>query len=211
MNDTEGNEQIFLVHYDRLLSFIVRNLPLSLQRQVEPEDVLQETFARAWRRIGEFEHRDAEATLAWLKEIARNALINLQVNRAALKRGGAWRQLSLEVNSSRDDDQLIAGMLGYLMRDSTSPGSRAARAEQIALVRVAMTHLDEAQLQALQLRFVEGRSAKETAALMDRTEGAVWMLCHRALRELRKILPRDSQSRRPGTNAQCSNTREDRA
>ena len=46
--------------------------------------------------------------------------------------------------------------------------------------------LPDAQRQVIQMRFIEGRSIREVAAALDRSEGAVKQLQLRALEKLRK-------------------------
>ncbi|MDQ3886500.1 MAG: RNA polymerase subunit sigma-70, partial [Actinomycetota bacterium] len=49
--------------------------------------------------------------------------------------------------------------------------------------------LGDDQQQCITLRFMQGRSVAETAALMGRNEGAIKALQHRAVRRLAQLLP----------------------
>jgi RNA polymerase sigma-70 factor, ECF subfamily len=66
------------------------------------------------------------------------------------------------------------------------------RAAEIALdseaLRSAMRRLTDEQAQVLSLRFLEGYSFGEIADMMDKTEGAVKALQHRAVATLRQLL-----------------------
>ena len=66
------------------------------------------------------------------------------------------------------------------------------RAAEIALdaeaLRAAMRRLTDEQAQVLSLRFLEGYSFSEIAEMMDKTEGAVKALQHRAVATLRQLL-----------------------
>jgi RNA polymerase sigma-70 factor (ECF subfamily) len=66
------------------------------------------------------------------------------------------------------------------------------RAAEIALdaeaLRAAMRRLTDEQAQVLTLRFLEGYSFSEIAEMMDKTEGAVKALQHRAVATLRQLL-----------------------
>ena len=55
-------------------------------------------------------------------------------------------------------------------------------------VRGALAHLTEEQRQVVVLKFVEGRSNAEVAALLGKNEGAIKALQHRALAALRRLL-----------------------
>jgi RNA polymerase sigma-70 factor (ECF subfamily) len=49
--------------------------------------------------------------------------------------------------------------------------------------------LNPDQQECIQLRFLQGLSVAETARVMDRNEGAVKALQHRAVRRLAQLLP----------------------
>jgi len=57
-----------------------------------------------------------------------------------------------------------------------------------ASLRGALTHLPDDQRECLLLRFFAGLSISETAAAMDRTDGAVKQLQFRATNRLRRLL-----------------------
>jgi len=55
-------------------------------------------------------------------------------------------------------------------------------------MRAALKYLTEEQQQVIVLRFGEGLTAKEVAEVLDKSEGSVWALQHRALARLRRVL-----------------------
>jgi RNA polymerase sigma-70 factor (ECF subfamily) len=55
-------------------------------------------------------------------------------------------------------------------------------------VRQALGHLIDIRRQVLVLRFVDGLSAREIGVVLGRSEGAVRVLQHRALRDLAEQL-----------------------
>jgi len=74
---------------------------------------------------------------------------------------------------------------------------------QLDRVRQALLDLTPSQQQVIVLKFVEGLESQEIAGIMDRSEGAVDALQHRALLALRKtLLPQGSQG--PGAGALAS-------
>jgi RNA polymerase sigma-70 factor (ECF subfamily) len=70
--------------------------------------------------------------------------------------------------------------------------SNPVRAAEIALdgeaLRAAIRRLTDEQAQVISLRFLEGYSFGEIAGMMDKTEGAVKALQHRAVATLRQLL-----------------------
>lgn len=71
-------------------------------------------------------------------------------------------------------------------------GTTPLRAAEIALeaeaLRSAIRRLTDEQAQVISLRFLEGYSFAEIAEMMDKTEGAVKALQHRAVATLRQLL-----------------------
>ena len=72
------------------------------------------------------------------------------------------------------------------------PGNNPVNAAEIQLdseyLRSALRRLTGDQAQVVSLRFLEGYSFGEIAAMMDKTEGAVKALQHRAMATLRQLL-----------------------
>ena len=126
----------------------------------EAEDITSEVFHHALAHLGRFEWRGIPFA-AWLLQIARNALADRWA-RAARERGGPAPELTDE-DPPVDVDRrtMLAGLVGEL------PGD---------------------QQRVVRERFVEGRSVREIARALGRTEGAVKQLQFRALQSLRARL-----------------------
>jgi RNA polymerase sigma-70 factor, ECF subfamily len=133
----------------------------------DAEDVTERTFLAALGAIGRF--RDEGATFrAWLFRIAHNQLAN------ALR--GRSRRAAAPIDS-------VAEPAG-----GEDPASVLDRADDARRVRRALARLSEERRQVIVLRFVDGLSAREIGEVLDRSEGAIRVLQHRALRELATLL-----------------------
>jgi RNA polymerase sigma-70 factor (ECF subfamily) len=133
----------------------------------DAEDVTERTFLAALGAIGRF--RDEGATFrAWLFRIAHNELAN------ALRARSRQRTTSLETVIEPAVDEDPAGMLGL--------------AEEGRRLRRALASLSSDRRHVIVLRFVDELSAREIGAVLGRSEGAVRVLQHRALRELADLL-----------------------
>jgi len=155
----------------------------------DSEDLVQETFLRAWRARETYEGR---ATLrTWLYRIATNACLD------ALK-GRPRRVLPADVAPAADPaaglpdtgehawlepfpDHLLAG----------GPDEAVVERETIELAFLAaMQHLPPRQRAVLILRDVVGWSADETAGVLDVSVAAVKSALQRARATMRERLPR---------------------
>ena len=135
----------------------------------DAEDATERTFLAALGAIDRF--RDDGATFrAWLFRIAHNELAN------SLRQRRRRRTTPLEDGPEPMDDADPARLVGV--------------AEDARRLRSAVSRLSDDRRQVVVLRFVDGLSAREIGVVLGRSEGAVRVLQHRALRDLAGILGR---------------------
>jgi RNA polymerase sigma-70 factor (ECF subfamily) len=72
--------------------------------------------------------------------------------------------------------------------EKTDPDHLVADRDEAGRAWQALLLLTEEQQQVISLRFIAGYSTAEVASLLEKTEGAVKALQHRALATLRRIL-----------------------
>lgn len=133
----------------------------------DAEDATERTFMAALAAIGRY--RDEGSTFrSWLFRIAHNQLVN------ALRSRRRRRAKSLDRGPEPVADVDPAGVVGS--------------AEESRRLRRALEALPEDRRQVVILRFVDGLSAREIGAVLGRSEGAVRVLQHRALRQLAAAL-----------------------
>jgi RNA polymerase sigma-70 factor, ECF subfamily len=130
----------------------------------DAEDATERTFLAALSAIGGY--RDRGATFrSWLFRIAHNQLAN------------ALRARSRQRSAPLDALPEPAAPFG-------DPAGMAGLAEDARRLRAAVAGLSDDRRQVIVLRFVDGLSAREIGDVLGRSEGAVRVLQHRALREL---------------------------
>jgi RNA polymerase sigma-70 factor (ECF subfamily) len=136
------------------------------------DDVVQETFLRAFRALDRFDDRLELAP--WLHRIAANAAID-----AARRRG---RELSL----TPDED----GFSPIPEPESTepSPARRAVSAEVGRATRAALAELSPSERAAFILRHYEGQSIPEISKALGKRDNATKQSIFRAVRKLRRAL-----------------------
>ncbi len=120
------------------------------------EDLTAEVFHHALAHLGRFEWRGIPFA-AWLMQIARNALAD-RWQRVARERGEPAPEPADDSAAEADRRAVLAQLVGALPQDQQ---------------RVVLE------------RFVEGRSVREIAEALGRTEGAVKQLQFRALQSLK--------------------------
>lgn len=187
LGDRAALERLLLDLYAPLVRHLTPRLPESLQSVLSIEDVLQETFSQVFTDIGCFKPTTPAAFYAWVTTIADHRLTDARRALRRKKRGGDYQPAHQPATTSS-----AACLVELLAAEQTTPSQSFAREEAIQAVQLAMAELPADQLQAVRLRFVEGRSADEIAAAMQRTPGAVRGLLDRAKRAMRETLSRAS-------------------
>ena len=151
----------------------------------EAEDLVQETFLRAWRKRASYEGR---ATLrAWLYKIATNACLDLI---ARNKRRVAQSAASANPSEVPWLEPIPDLVLDELPSHDPDPETAIVARETIELAYlVAIQHLPPRQRAALILRDVLGWSAKETAELLETSVASANSALQRARAGLEHSLP----------------------
>jgi RNA polymerase sigma-70 factor (ECF subfamily) len=153
---------------------ISRRLQADARDRDDLQDILQQTFVVAVRRIGALRHRDFPSFRAWLLQIADSCVIDFVRNAKAHKRGDHFERAFIDL------DEISA---------ETSRPSRKLRREEAALrISSALGELPSDQRRAVTMRWLEGRSVASVAQAMQRSRQAVRALVKRGLQQLRAII-----------------------
>jgi RNA polymerase sigma-70 factor (ECF subfamily) len=138
----------------------------------DAEDVVQEAFLRAYRRIGRFESRANFGT--WLYRIVANCSVDLM--RAKQSRQDISRREDLN-----DAAELPSG-------DAVRPDRLAQSAEIGRRVQDALEGLSPLERAAFTLRHHEGRSIEEISSMLGLGTSAAKHSVFRAVKKLRVAL-----------------------
>jgi RNA polymerase sigma-70 factor, ECF subfamily len=160
----------FGVLYRRYLDRVYSYAFYQLGDHHDAEDATARTFLSALRAIGSFSDEGASFR-AWLFRIAHNTVANAHRSRA------------------RRRTEPIETMLTDPPAPDADPAGLSLRADDARRVRAALAQLPDERRQVVLLRFADDLSAREIGEVLDRSEGAVRVLLHRALRELADRLP----------------------
>src|SRR3989440_1126598 len=167
--DREALEELYLLHFDRIYSY----LHMSVGNRHDAEDLTTQVFVKMLESIAKFRWRSAPFS-AWLFRIAHNlAMDHFRANKR-------W-QPEEEVPEPDPGD-----------------GSAAEEEALEAIGRQSMLELIEKlsheQQQVLTLKFVFNFSNAEAATILDKTEGAIKSLQHRALASLQRQIATSPES-----------------
>jgi RNA polymerase sigma-70 factor (ECF subfamily) len=162
----EGDSSAFGQLYDHYQPMIYRFVFVKVGRREEAEDITHQVFLRAWQNIRNYRHR-GNPFGSWLYRIARNQVIDHYRSRRdespldSLDADGAAFQINQPNLSTRLDMERVLTALHTLKPDYQD---------------------------VIIFRFIEDLSVKEVANAIQKTEGAVKLIQHRAVEELKKKL-----------------------
>lgn len=180
--DREAFEGLIQRYDARLRALIQLRLGTKLRQRVEVDDVLQETFMRAFTSIGDFEWRNNGAFFHWLGGIAENVLQGLVRYHFKTQKRTPPREVSLSASDSGEQP----GLVKDLMHPSVTPAKAIRRRERFERLESALDQLSKDHREVIILARVRELPIKEIAKRMGRSPDAVSMLLLRALQSLRK-------------------------
>lgn len=138
----------------------------------EAEDVVQEVFIRAFRNLDKLQ--DPVRFLGWILKIARNL---------ATDRNRRHREV-LSLDRLFDEGELQ----GKVAVEIDDPVDMIDRGDEVKAVLEAVNGLQERYREVLLLRYFQGHSGSEIAAMLDEPEGTIRNRLFRALELVRKAL-----------------------
>lgn len=159
---------------------VFRLARLLTQDPADAEDVLQQTFFRAWRAREQY--RGEASARTWLLTITRNTALSLRSRRG-------YDPLAAATDADPDTITDLGVRAGW---GAVSPEDLAIRAEQRHDLRTAFARLDSSAREILTLRDFEGLSGEDTAALLGLSLPAMKSRLHRARLALAAQLQKES-------------------
>jgi len=171
-------------HRDRLKRMVAVRADPRLAARVDPSDVVQEALTDTAGKLDRYLRTRPLPFYQWLRQLALERLANLHRRHVQAGRRSVTREQARMDLSSRSAVELAE----RLFARQSGPGSRLRRQELQTRVRTALAALRDADREVLVLRHLEGLSAKEIAAVMGLSEGAVNTRHVRALQRLRDLL-----------------------
>lgn len=158
MSDPTNRTEIITALFDEYADKIFRYARYSLPSDIDPRDVVQEVFLRAFRSWHEFQGDSEPKT--WLFRIARNHIYDLLRKKR--------RQRAHELNHETMEGSILM--------------------ESIIELEDALTGLQPAYQQVLNLRWIQHMSVPEVAQVLGWSEVKVRITFHRAKKKLQELL-----------------------
>lgn len=168
-----GDADSFGQLYDRYIDKVYRHIYYRLGNPTEAEDLAAQVFLKAWHAIGRYRPMGRPFG-SWLLSIAHNLLVDYYRARRD--------------NASIDDVIIPAD-------DSADPVTLAERSFASASLRLAIKRLKPDQQAVVVMRYIDGMDYADIAPLLQKSEGAVRVILHRALLSLRGMMATETGMR----------------
>lgn len=152
--------------YDQYQPEIFRFIISRVHDQQLAEDLTGELFTRMVTHLAAYRQQELPFR-AWLYRIGRNLMVD-HFRRQSIRNHVPLEQVRVEANSS--------------------PSLVLEQKLTMTQVQQALTRLDPAQREVVELRFIVGLPLKEVAYTLDKSVAAVKSLQHRGLKALRVAL-----------------------
>ena len=165
--ERDALEELYLIHFDRIYSY----LHMTVGNRHDAEDLTTQTFLKMLESIGRFRWQAAPFS-AWLFRIAHNlSMDHFRANRRWQPEEEVPEPPDSEERSAEDEAMQSIGRQSMLqLIDTLSPE----------------------QQQVLTLKFVFNFPNGDVATILEKTEGAIKSLQHRALVSLQKQIAPDA-------------------
>ena len=173
-------------HRDRLRRMAELRLDRRLRGRVDADDIVQETFLEAVRRLPEYvQHRNMSFPV-WLRFLAGQKLVDALRYHLGVQKRDAGLEVSLYRGPMPEASS--ASLASMLLGRFTSPSQAAMRIETQVQVQEVLNSMDPIDREVLALRHFEELTRAETAQVLGIDEAAAAKRLVRALKRLRKLL-----------------------
>jgi len=170
----EGDQDAFRVLVERHSLRLFQLAYRMTGNEQDAEDMVQETFLRAYNRLDRFESRAGFGT--WLHRIAANCSLDLL--RRQKRRGDRERTVEF------DPEEAIP----MILSEAPAPDQQLFHAELQQKVESVMQELTPMERTAFVLRHFEGQSIEEIGSTLGAGPGATKQSIFRAVQKMRRAL-----------------------
>ena len=161
-----GNADAFARLYDRHVERVYRQCYYRTGNRSDAEDLTQQTFLKAWQAMPRFRSTGAPF-VAWLLTISYHLAMSLHRKPRDLPVGDDW---------------------ALFEQPTEGPEATVLRHVTFDTVRHAVLELRAERQQVVLLRYLEGFSVEEVAAVLGKSANNVRVIQHRAIADLRRLL-----------------------
>jgi RNA polymerase sigma-70 factor (ECF subfamily) len=187
--DRTAAAELLQLHRERLKRMVAVRMDRRLAARLDPSDVVQEALALANQHLPEYAQTRPIPFYPWLRRLAWERMMAVIRQHIGSHKRSVSRE---EPKTVTLPDESAMDLAERLAASGTSPSGRLTRKELRERIHAELAQLEENDREVLMLRYLEQLSTKETAAVLEISEGGVKSRLMRALIRLRERLSRPS-------------------
>lgn len=182
--DPEALSQCFSQCRTRLARIASFRLNPRLSTRIDIDDILQDTFLAAAKRIEYCDCSSQETAFVWLRLVLQQTLIDLHRKHVQ----AAGRNVQREIRADRTDPGTSGCIAGHLIANVSSPSMAVKREELSNQLTEALNQMEPTDQEVLALRHFEELSNTEVAEVLNISIKAASIRYVRALKKLKTIM-----------------------
>lgn len=164
-----GDEQAFGRLYDKYVEELYRFVVMRVASRHEAQDLVGEVFLKAWQYLSS-KKKQIEDFRALLYRIARNLVIDYY--RASKKEYTTFEE----------------GQLENIIDTASDLAEETQKKDDLRIVFTALDQLPDDHRELILLRYVQDLSIKEIALIQGKTNGAIRVALHRAIKQVKNLI-----------------------
>jgi len=184
--DVGAMADLFSIHRDRFAQIVQFRMNPRISSRVDIEDILQEAFLDATKRIKHFVDDSAMSPFVRLREIVLQTLVDVHRRHLGVQARDCSREVSLAPQKFGYDTSICLNVL--LIGNLTSPSSAAMHNELSIQIQTALSSMEPIDREVLMMRHFEDLSNKEISQALGIKISAASRRYIRAVKRLGDIL-----------------------
>jgi len=178
--------EAFAVNRERFWHLVTFRMDRRIAARVDADDVLQEAFVAASKRLQHYLRDEGYTLFIWLRMIVAQTLVDVHRRHLGTEKRSAGREVSIRGNQYPQTTSV--SLAAHLVANQTSVSKSAQRDETGQALAVAIEQMSPLDQEAIALRHFEGLTNVEAAQVLGISVTAASNRYVRALSRLKEIL-----------------------
>lgn len=177
---------LFALHRNRLWQMVDFRLDRQLTGRIDADDILQEAYVEAVRRISGYGH-NGQSFHVWLRLVVVQTMVDLHRHHLVTQKRDIRRERS---KRPAYPEATSVSLIRHLVGEVSTPSQAAVKAESLRQVEEALGQMDPIDQEVLAMRHFEELTNTEVSELLGIEQKAASIRYVRAIARLRNVLAR---------------------
>ena len=175
---------LFALHRDRLWRMVSFRLDPRLTGRIDADDILQEAYVEAARRISQYAH-DGQSFYVWLRLVVLQTMVDLHRHHLGTQKRDIRREVA---KRAAYPEATSVSLIRHLVGKVSTPSQIAIKAESLRQLEEALREMEPIDQEVLALRHIEELTNIEVSQLLGIEQKAASIRYVRAIARLKNVL-----------------------